>query len=66
VLLSALAQRTLLSTSVIFLSAGFAAGNGVLGMVSVSATDPGVELLIEVALTVVCSRHERGRRARDV
>jgi NhaP-type Na+/H+ or K+/H+ antiporter len=50
VLLSSLAQRTLLSTSVLFLGAGFLTGDGVLGVVSVAPTDPSLQLLIEIAL----------------
>jgi NhaP-type Na+/H+ or K+/H+ antiporter len=53
VLLSALAQRTLLSTSVLFLAAGFLAGHGVFGFVAVSATDHTVQMLIEITLFTI-------------
>lgn len=53
VLLSGLAQRTILSTVVLFLAAGFIAGPGMLGWVQLQANDPVVETLIELALVSV-------------
>ncbi len=50
VLLSSLANRTVLSTAVIFLIAGFLAGNGMLGIIDVSPDDEVVSLLAELAL----------------
>jgi NhaP-type Na+/H+ or K+/H+ antiporter len=50
VLVSGLANRTILSTSVLFLVAGFALGDGVLGAVHVSADDEVVSRLAELAL----------------
>jgi NhaP-type Na+/H+ or K+/H+ antiporter len=53
VLLSALAHRTVLSTAVLFLVAGFVVGDGVLGLVSVDAQSPVVATLAELALFAV-------------
>ncbi|GGM37518.1 cation:proton antiporter [Dactylosporangium sucinum] len=53
VLLSALAHRTVLSTAVVFLVAGFLAGDGVLGLVHVTASTPVVASLAELALFAV-------------
>lgn len=50
VLVSALANRTILSTAVIFLVAGFICGDGVLGLVPLAPTDPVVGGLAELAL----------------
>jgi sodium/hydrogen antiporter len=53
VLVSALAQRTVLSTAVLFLVAGFLVGDGVLGVVSVTPDSPVVASLAELALFAV-------------
>jgi NhaP-type Na+/H+ or K+/H+ antiporter len=53
VLLSALAHRTVLSTAVVFLVAGFLVGDGVLGLVHVDAGSPVVASLAELALFAV-------------
>ncbi|GAA3293331.1 cation:proton antiporter [Dactylosporangium vinaceum] len=53
VLLSALAHRTVLSTAVVFLAAGFLAGDGVFGLVHVDAGSPVVSSLAELALFAV-------------
>ncbi len=50
VLISELAERTVLSTAVLFLAAGFLAGPGVLGLVPVDPQNPVVERLAELAL----------------
>ncbi len=50
VLVSGLANRTILSTSVLFLVAGFVLGDGVLGVVHVAADDDVVSPLAELAL----------------
>ncbi len=50
VLISELAERTVLSTAVLFLAAGFLAGPGVLNLVPVDPHDPVVERLAELAL----------------
>lgn len=50
VLVSGLAHRTILSTSVLFLVTGFALGDGVFGVVKVSADDELVSRLAELAL----------------
>jgi NhaP-type Na+/H+ or K+/H+ antiporter len=50
VLVSGLANRTILSTSVLFLVAGFVLGDGVLGAVHVAADDDLVSRLAELAL----------------
>ncbi|MGI5151656.1 cation:proton antiporter [Plantactinospora sp. CA-294935] len=53
VLLSALAHRTVLSTAVLFLVAGFLVGDGVFGLVHVTAQSPVVASLAELALFAV-------------
>lgn len=50
VLLSELAHRTVLSTAVLFLAAGFALGPGVLDVLDVHPDDPAVGVLAELAL----------------
>jgi NhaP-type Na+/H+ or K+/H+ antiporter len=53
VLISGLAHRTILSTAVLFLVAGFVAGDSVLGVVSLTPDDPVVAQLAELALFAV-------------
>lgn len=53
VLFSSLAHRTILSTAALFLVAGFVLGDGVLGVVSLKASDPLVGTLAELALFAV-------------
>ncbi|HWG99156.1 MAG TPA: cation:proton antiporter [Pilimelia sp.] len=53
VLVSALARRTILSTAVLFLAAGFLVGDGVLGWVEVTPASPVVGSLAELALFAV-------------
>jgi NhaP-type Na+/H+ or K+/H+ antiporter len=53
VLLSALAHRTILSTAVLFLVAGFVVGDGLTGIVPLVPTDPVVAILAELALFAV-------------
>jgi sodium/hydrogen antiporter len=53
VLLSGLAKRSVLSTAVLFLVAGIAVGDGVLGLVCVQASDPVVSGFAELALVSV-------------
>ena len=53
VLVSALAKRTILSTAVLFLAAGFLLGDGVFGAVHVTAVSPVVASLAELALFAV-------------
>ena len=53
VLLSAMAHRTVLSTAVLFLAAGFLVGDGVLGLVHVTQASPIAANLAELALFVV-------------
>jgi NhaP-type Na+/H+ or K+/H+ antiporter len=53
VLLSGLASRSVLSTAVLFLLAGFVAGEDVLGLVHVRTGDPAMSRTIEVALFTV-------------
>lgn len=50
VLVSELANRTILSASVLFLAAGFLVGDGVLGLVPLQPGDPAVRSLAELAL----------------
>lgn len=53
VLLSGLAQRSILSTAVLFLAAGFLAGDETLGLLTIDQHDPVVARLAEVALFAV-------------
>lgn len=53
VLLSELAHRTVVSTAVLFLAAGYVCGNGVLGWIDVNAGDPVVSRLAELALVAI-------------
>jgi NhaP-type Na+/H+ or K+/H+ antiporter len=53
VLVSALAHRTVLSTAVLFLVAGFVLGDGVTGVVSLQPQDEIVAILAELALFAV-------------
>lgn len=50
VLVSDLAHRTVLSTAVVFLLAGFLLGDGMLGLVSIDSNDDVVSLFAELAL----------------
>jgi NhaP-type Na+/H+ or K+/H+ antiporter len=50
VLVSEVANRTVLSTAVLFLAGGFVLGPGVLGVLDVRAGDQGVSVLAELAL----------------
>ncbi len=50
VLVSGLAGRSVLSTAVLFLAAGFVLGEGVLGLVPIEARDPVVGTFAELAL----------------
>jgi Kef-type K+ transport system membrane component KefB len=53
VLLSALAHRTVLSTAVLFLVAGFVLGDDVTGVVDLGPSDPIVSTLAELALFAI-------------
>lgn len=53
ILISGLAHRTVLSTTVLFLVAGFLLGNGMTGVLDLSATDPTVTTISSFALFVV-------------
>lgn len=53
VLLSAVANRTVLSTAVLFLAAGFVLGDGMTGIVRLGPSDPIVSQLAELALFAV-------------
>ncbi|MCO7220795.1 sodium:proton antiporter [Klenkia sp. PcliD-1-E] len=53
VLVSGLAARTVLSTSLVFLGAGVLVGPGALGLVDVSVDSPVVETLADLALVTV-------------
>ncbi|MFF0311747.1 cation:proton antiporter [Streptosporangium sp. NPDC004379] len=53
VLISSLANRTILSTAALFLVAGFVLGDGVLGVVPLAAGDEVVSTLAELALFAV-------------
>jgi NhaP-type Na+/H+ or K+/H+ antiporter len=53
VLVSRLAQRTVLSTALLFLAAGFVVGDGALGVVPLAPDDHVVSRLVELALFTV-------------
>ncbi|MCS0500251.1 cation:proton antiporter [Protaetiibacter mangrovi] len=53
ILISGIANRTVLSTAVLFLVAGFLLGPGVIGVVDIEAGDPAVATISELALFVV-------------
>jgi NhaP-type Na+/H+ or K+/H+ antiporter len=53
VLVSRLAQRTVLSTAVLFLASGFLVGDGALGLLVLEPGDPVVSTLVEIALFTV-------------
>jgi sodium/hydrogen antiporter len=53
VLVSGLANRTILSTAVVFLVAGYLLSSDVLGVVSVTSEDPVLERFVELALFAV-------------
>jgi NhaP-type Na+/H+ or K+/H+ antiporter len=53
ILVSELAERSVLSTAVVFLVAGFAAGRGGLGLLTLAPTDPFVSTFLEVAIFAV-------------
>lgn len=53
ILISGLAHRTVLSTAVLFLVAGFFLGSGMAGVISLGAGDPQVSLIAQLALFVV-------------
>jgi NhaP-type Na+/H+ or K+/H+ antiporter len=66
VLVSRLAQRTVLSTAVLFLAAGFAAGDGALGLVVLQAQDHIVGTIVEIALFTVLFTDGMQAGLRDV
>lgn len=53
ILLSGFANRTILSTTVLFLVAGFVLGHGMLGIITLKPGDPAVSTLSEIALFTV-------------
>lgn len=53
ILISGFANRTILSTTVLFLAAGFALGHGMLGVITLTPGDPAVSTLSEIALFTV-------------
>jgi NhaP-type Na+/H+ or K+/H+ antiporter len=53
VLISGLAHRTILSTAVLFLVAGYVLGDDLIGIVSVTTENPVLEQFVEVALFAV-------------
>lgn len=53
ILISGYANRTILSTTVLFLVAGFILGHGMLGVISLEPGDPAVATLSEIALFTV-------------
>lgn len=66
VLLSGLAHRTVLSLAVLFLVAGFVAGEGVADVLVLSPEDPVVELLAELALFSVLFTDGMRAGVRDI
>ncbi|BDZ54412.1 peptidase [Agromyces marinus] len=53
ILISGIAHRTVLSTTVLFLVAGFVLGEGLLGVIDLEATDPTVTTVSSLALFIV-------------
>ena len=53
ILISGLAHRTVLSTAVLFLVAGFLLGSGMGGVITLEAGDPQVSLIAQLALFIV-------------
>ncbi|NYF10244.1 NhaP-type Na+/H+ or K+/H+ antiporter [Leifsonia sp. AK011] len=53
ILISGIAHRTVLSTAVLFLVAGFVLGQGMVGVIGLEAGDPQVSELSQIALFVV-------------
>nr|WP_276512047.1 cation:proton antiporter [Microbacterium thalassium] len=53
ILISGIAHRTVLSTAVLFLVAGFVLGSGVTDVIPIQAGDPTVSLIAELALFIV-------------
>lgn len=64
VLLSSLAHRTILSTAVLFLFAGFMLGSETTGLLEVTAQTPIVSTLAELALFTLQRSDRLHRRAR--
>ncbi len=62
VLVSGLANRTILSTAVVFLVAGYLLSSDVLGVVSVTSEDPVLEQLVELALFAVLVHRRHAHR----
>ena len=53
ILISGIAHRTVLSTAVLFLVAGFFLGSGMAGVITLEAGDPQVSLIAQLALFIV-------------
>lgn len=66
ILISGLAHRTVLSTAVLFLLAGFALGSGMAGVVTLQAGDPEVSLIAQLALFIVLFTDGQQIGARDL
>ena len=66
ILLSDLADRSVLSTAVLFLTAGFAVGEGVLDFLPVRPQDPEVRTIAEMALFAVLFTDGMKAGARDL
>jgi NhaP-type Na+/H+ or K+/H+ antiporter len=66
VLVSGLAQRSILSTAVLFFAAGFLAGHDTLGLLTIDQHDPVVARLAEVALFAVLFVDGMKLTARDL
>jgi NhaP-type Na+/H+ or K+/H+ antiporter len=62
VLISRLAQRTVLSTAVLFLASGFLVGDGALGLVVLTPDDPVVSSPVEIALFAALATLSPGLR----
>ncbi len=66
ILISGIAHRTVLSTAVLFLAAGFLLGQGMAGVVVLRAGDAGVSQLAQIALFVVLFTDGQRLAVRDL
>lgn len=66
ILISGIAHRTVLSTAVLFLAAGFVLGQGMIGVVTLQAGDQQVSELAQIALFVVLFTDGQRLAVRDL
>ena len=66
ILISGIAHRTVLSTAVLFLFAGFLLGQGMVGVITLEAGDSQVSLIAQIALFVVLFTDGQRLAVRDL